>query len=90
MFELMTTLHTKLEGFHTQISKDSPERGHVAKPPHVRNYQKLVCKLDEAEVPGPWPMAMYICNTCAVVYDIILKNPEKLKNPKGETKGMMY
>ncbi|KAK1337505.1 hypothetical protein QTO34_002135 [Cnephaeus nilssonii] len=28
---LQTTLHTKLEGFHTQISKDSPEQGNVAK-----------------------------------------------------------
>lgn len=84
MFELKTTLHTKLEGFHTQICKDFPKRGNVAK------YQKLVCKLGEAEVPGPWPMAMYICNTCAVSYDIILKNLKKLKNPRGETKGMMY
>lgn len=26
----------------------------------------------------------------AVLYDIILKNFEKLKKPRGETKGMIY
>ncbi|MEJ1280313.1 fat storage-inducing transmembrane protein 1 [Cricetulus griseus] len=65
VFELMTSLHTKLEGFHTQISKYFSERGDAvtkaAKQPHV-----------------------------AVLYDIILKNFEKLKKPRGETKGMIY
>ncbi|KAI2570615.1 PSME1 isoform 9, partial [Pan troglodytes] len=39
VFELMTSLHTKLEGFHTQISKYFSERGDAvtkaAKQPHV-------------------------------------------------------
>lgn len=33
---------------------------------------------------------VYLQHLCAVLYDIILRNLERLKNPRGETKGMMY
>ncbi|XP_045333849.1 proteasome activator complex subunit 1-like [Leopardus geoffroyi] len=94
VFELMTALHTKLEGFHTQISKYFSERGDAvtkaAKQPHVGDYRQLVHELDEAEYQDIRLMVMEIRNAYAVLYDIILKNFEKLKKPRGETKGMIY
>uniref|UniRef100_A0A8C6N5B8 Proteasome activator complex subunit 1 n=1 Tax=Mus spicilegus TaxID=10103 RepID=A0A8C6N5B8_MUSSI len=94
VFELMTSLHTKLEGFHTQISKYFSERGDAvakaAKQPHVGDYRQLVHELDEAEYQEIRLMVMEIRNAYAVLYDIILKNFEKLKKPRGETKGMIY
>ncbi|XP_052589139.1 proteasome activator complex subunit 1 isoform X1 [Peromyscus californicus insignis] len=94
VFELMTSLHTKLEGFHTQISKYFSERGDAvakaAKQPHVGDYRQLVHELDEAEYQDIRLMVMEIRNAYAVLYDIILKNFEKLKKPRGETKGMIY
>uniref|UniRef100_A0A8C6QS28 Proteasome activator complex subunit 1 n=1 Tax=Nannospalax galili TaxID=1026970 RepID=A0A8C6QS28_NANGA len=94
VFELMTNLHTKLEGFHTQISKYFSERGDAvtkaAKQPHVGDYRQLVHELDEAEYRDIRLMVMEIRNAYAVLYDIILKNFEKLKKPRGETKGMIY
>lgn len=94
VFELMTSLHTKLEGFHTQISKYFLERGDAvakaAKQPHVGDYRQLVHELDEAEYRDIRLMVMEIRNAYAVLYDIILKNFEKLKKPRGETKGMIY
>uniref|UniRef100_F7FF79 Proteasome activator complex subunit 1 n=1 Tax=Macaca mulatta TaxID=9544 RepID=F7FF79_MACMU len=90
VFELMTSLHTKLEGFHTQISKYFSERGDAvtkaAKQPHVGDYRQLVHELDEAEYRDIRLMVMEIRNAYAVLYDIILKNFEKLKKPRGETK----
>uniref|UniRef100_A0A8D0XVT5 Proteasome activator complex subunit 1 n=2 Tax=Sus scrofa TaxID=9823 RepID=A0A8D0XVT5_PIG len=94
VFELMTALHTKLEGFHTQISKYFSERGDAvakaAKQPHVGDYRQLVHELDEAEYRDIRLMVMEIRNAYAVLYDIILKNFEKLKKPRGETKGSLY
>ncbi|EGW02605.1 Proteasome activator complex subunit 1 [Cricetulus griseus] len=85
----MTSLHTKLEGFHTQISKDDVVTK-AAKQPQAGDYQQLVHELDEEEYQYIWLMVMEIRNAYAVLYDIILKNFEKLKKPHGETKGMIY
>lgn len=85
MFELMSTLHTKLEGFRTQISKDSSEQSDAV--PCVQLMTADVQAGRGGGLPGPQPMAMHIHNACAVLYDIILKSFERLK---GETKGMMY
>lgn len=94
VFELMTIFHTKLEGFHTQISKNFFEqRGDAvtkaAKQPHTGDYWKLVCRLVEAEYWDIRLMVMETHDAYAVLYDIILKNSEKLKKPREETKGTM-
>uniref|UniRef100_A0A6I8NG77 Proteasome activator PA28 C-terminal domain-containing protein n=2 Tax=Ornithorhynchus anatinus TaxID=9258 RepID=A0A6I8NG77_ORNAN len=90
----MTALRTKLDGFHTQISKYFSERGDAvakaAKQPHVGDYRQLVHELDEAQYGETRLMAMEIRNTYAVLYDIILKNFEKIKKPRGDAKGMIY
>ncbi|KAL1780740.1 proteasome activator complex subunit 1 isoform X1 [Sigmodon hispidus] len=66
VFELMTSLHTKLEGFHTQISKYFSERGDAvtkaAKQPHVGDYRQLVHELDKAEYQNIRLMVMEIRN----------------------------
>lgn len=54
------------------------------------DYQQLVHVLDEEEYQEIHLMVMEIRNAYAVLYDIILKNFEKLKKPRGETKGMIY
>lgn len=62
----MTSLHTKLEGFQTQISKYFSERGDAvakaAKQPHVGDYRQLVHELDEAEYQEIRLMVMEIRN----------------------------
>ncbi|KYO37833.1 proteasome activator complex subunit 1 [Alligator mississippiensis] len=94
VFELMTASRTKLEGFQTHISKYFSERGDAvakaAKNPHVGDYRQLVHELDEAEFAELRLMVMEIRNLYAVLYDIVLKNFEKIKKPRGETKGMIY
>ncbi|MBW00977.1 Proteasome activator complex subunit 1, partial [Eschrichtius robustus] len=91
VFELTTTLHSKLEGFHTQISKYFSERSDAmtkaAKQPHVGDYRRRVHQLDDAEYWDVRLMVMEIRKAYTVFYDIILKNFEKLKKPRGETKG---
>ncbi|CAM5100420.1 unnamed protein product [Natator depressus] len=94
VFELMTGLRTKLEGFQTQISKYFSERGDAvakaAKNPHVGDYRQLVHELDEAQYAEIRLMVMEIRNLYAILYDIVVKNFEKIKKPRGETKGMIY
>uniref|UniRef100_A0A8C3SJB3 Proteasome activator PA28 C-terminal domain-containing protein n=1 Tax=Chelydra serpentina TaxID=8475 RepID=A0A8C3SJB3_CHESE len=90
----MTALRTKLEGFQTQISKYFSERGDAvakaAKNPHVGDYRQLVHELDEAQYTEIRLMVMEIRNLYAILYDIVVKNFEKIKKPRGETKGMIY
>uniref|UniRef100_A0A8C2LA13 Proteasome activator PA28 C-terminal domain-containing protein n=1 Tax=Cricetulus griseus TaxID=10029 RepID=A0A8C2LA13_CRIGR len=76
--EIILDLHTKLE-----VTKG-------AKQHHVGDYLQLVLELDEAEYQDILLMVMEIRNAYAVLYDIILKNFEKLKKPRGETRGMIY
>uniref|UniRef100_A0A8C9C971 Proteasome activator PA28 C-terminal domain-containing protein n=1 Tax=Phocoena sinus TaxID=42100 RepID=A0A8C9C971_PHOSS len=90
----MTTLHSKPEGFHTQTSKYFSERADAmtkaTKQPHVGDYRRRVHQLGEAESWDIRLMVMEIREAYPVFYDIILKNFEKLKKPRGETKGMIY
>uniref|UniRef100_A0A2K6S7Q4 Proteasome activator complex subunit 1 n=1 Tax=Saimiri boliviensis boliviensis TaxID=39432 RepID=A0A2K6S7Q4_SAIBB len=62
----------------------------AAKQPHVSDYWQQVQELDEAEYQDIQLMVMEIHRAYAVLYDIILKNLDKLRKPRGETKGMTY
>ncbi|XP_014353054.1 proteasome activator complex subunit 1 [Latimeria chalumnae] len=94
VFELMTNTRTKIEGFQTQISKYFSERGDAvakaAKQPHVGDYRQLVHELDEAEYAEIRVMVMEIRNTYAILHDIVFKNYEKIKKPKGESRAPIY
>lgn len=94
VFELMTNTRTKLEGFQTQISKYFSERGDAvakaAKQPHVGDYRQLVHELDEAEYAEIRVMVSDIRNTYAILYDVVMKNSDKIKKPRSETKALIY
>ncbi|XP_029437050.1 proteasome activator complex subunit 1 [Rhinatrema bivittatum] len=94
VFELMTNMRTKLEGFQTQISKYFSERGDAvakaAKQPHVGDYRQLVHELDEAEYAEIRAMVAEIQNAYAILYDVVMKNSDKIKKPRSETKALIY
>ncbi|KAJ1137111.1 hypothetical protein NDU88_003524 [Pleurodeles waltl] len=94
VFELMTGIRTKLESFQTQISKYFLDRGDAvakaAKQPHVGDYRQLVHELDEAQYAELRVMVMEIRNTYAVLYDIVVKNSEKIIKPRGRDKALIY
>ncbi|XP_066484091.1 proteasome activator complex subunit 1 [Tiliqua scincoides] len=94
VYELLTSVRTKLESFQTHIAKYYSERGDAvskaAKSPHVGDYRQLVHEIDEAEYAEIRFMVNEIRNIYAVAYDIILKNFEKIKKPRDENKGMIY
>ncbi|XP_053114825.1 proteasome activator complex subunit 1 [Hemicordylus capensis] len=94
VYELLTAARTKLEAFQTHISKYYSERGDAvskaAKNPHVGDYRQLVHEIDEAEYAEIRFMINELRNIYAVVYDIVLKNFEKIKKPRDENKGMIY
>nr|XP_056719257.1 proteasome activator complex subunit 1 [Euleptes europaea] len=94
VYELLTSARTKLDGFQTHIAKYYTERGDAvakaAKGPHVGDFRQLVHEIDEAEYAEIRFMVNELRNIYAVVYDVVLKNFEKIKKPRDENKGMIY
>lgn len=94
VFELLTNTRTKIEAFQTQISKYYSERGDAvakaAKLPHVGDYRQLVHELDQYQY---WELRLVVldmCSTYAVLFDIITKNYDKIKKPRGDGKALIY
>ncbi|KAG9347850.1 hypothetical protein JZ751_003866 [Albula glossodonta] len=94
VFELLTNTRTKIEGFQTQISKYYSERGDAvakaSKQPHVGDYRQLVHELDQHQYCELRIVVLEIRNTYAVLYDIINKNYDKIKKPRGDSKALIY
>lgn len=94
VFELMTGTRTKIEGFQTQITKYFLERGDAvakaSKQPHVGDYRQLVHELDQNQYSEIRVMLLEIRNIYAVLYDVIYKNFDKIKKPKGDSKALIY
>lgn len=94
VFELLTSSRTKIEGFQTQITKYFLDRGDAvakaAKQQHVDDYRQLVHEIDEAQYSEIRVMVMEIRNQYAILYDIINKNFDKIKKPRGESKALIY
>ncbi|XP_023661613.1 proteasome activator complex subunit 1 [Paramormyrops kingsleyae] len=94
VFELLTNTRTKIEGFQTQISKYYSERGDAvakaSKQPHVGDYRQLVHELDQHQYCELRVVVLEIRNTYAVLYDIINKNYDKIKKPRGDCKALIY
>ncbi|XP_056594229.1 proteasome activator complex subunit 1 [Triplophysa dalaica] len=96
VFELLTSTRTKIEGFQTQISKYFSERGDAvakaSKQPHVGDYRQLVHELDQYQYCELRIIVLEICNTYAVLYDVIIKNVDKIKKPRGDlsSKALIY
>ncbi|KAM3860633.1 proteasome activator complex subunit 1 [Diretmus argenteus] len=94
VFELLTNTRTKIEGFQTQISKYYSERGDAvakaSKQPHVGDYRQLVHELDQYQYGELRLVVLEIRNTYAVLFDIINKNYDKIKKPRGDCKALIY
>ncbi|NP_001290826.1 proteasome activator complex subunit 1 [Esox lucius] len=94
VFELLTNTRTKIEGFQTQISKYYSERGDAvakaSKQPHVGDYRQLVHELDQYQFCELRIVVLEIRNTYAVLFDIINKNYDKIKKPRGDCKALIY
>ncbi|XP_061521883.1 proteasome activator complex subunit 1 isoform X2 [Phycodurus eques] len=94
VFEMLTSSHTKIEGFQTQVSKYYSERGDAvakaSKTPHVGDYRELVHELDETQYFELRFVVLDICATYAALYDIINKNYAKIKRPRGDCKALIY
>lgn len=94
VFELLTNTRTKIEGFQTQISKYYSERGDAvakaSKQPHVGDYRQLVHELDQYQYCELRVVVLEIRNTYAVLFDLINKNYDKIKKPRGDCKALIY
>ncbi|XP_054893406.1 proteasome activator complex subunit 1 [Poeciliopsis prolifica] len=94
VFELLTNTRTKIEAFQTQISKYYSERGDAvakaSKQPHVGDYRQLVHELDQCQYRELRLVVLDIRNTYAVLFDIINKNYDKIKKPRGDGKALIY
>ncbi|XP_063769709.1 proteasome activator complex subunit 1 [Pseudophryne corroboree] len=94
VFEVMTSLRTKLDAINTQISKYLSDRGDAvakaSKGPHVGDYRALVHQLDESQYSELRLTALEIKNFYATLCDVIIKNYSKIKRPRGDTKRLIY
>ncbi|XP_060727019.1 proteasome activator complex subunit 1 isoform X2 [Tachysurus vachellii] len=94
VFELLTNTRTKIEGFQTQITKYYSERGDAvakaSKTPHVGDYRQLVHELDQHQYRELRIVVLEIRNTYAVLFDVITKNYDKIKKPRGDCKALIY
>ncbi|XP_056155308.1 proteasome activator complex subunit 1 [Lampris incognitus] len=94
VFELLTNTRTKIEEFQTQISKYYSERGDAvakaSKQSHVGDYRQLVHELDQYQFRELRLVVLEIRNTYAVLFDIINKNYDKIKKPRGDCKALIY
>uniref|UniRef100_A0A1A8J8Y9 Proteasome activator complex subunit 1 n=1 Tax=Nothobranchius kuhntae TaxID=321403 RepID=A0A1A8J8Y9_NOTKU len=94
VFELLTNTRTKIEAFQTQISKYYSERGDAvskaSKQPHVGDYRQLVHELDQYQYCELRLVVLDIRNTYAALFDIINKNYDKIKKPRGDGKALIY
>ncbi|KAM4049467.1 proteasome activator complex subunit 1 isoform 1-T2 [Anomaloglossus baeobatrachus] len=94
VFELMTSVRTKIDASHTQISKYLSDRGDAvakaSKSPHVGDYRALVQQLDESQYSELRITALEIRNFYATLCDVVIKNYSKIKKPRGDTKRLVY
>ncbi|XP_073527142.1 proteasome activator complex subunit 1 [Phyllobates terribilis] len=94
VFELMTSVRTKIDASHTQISKYLSDRGDAvakaSKSPHVGDYRALVQQLDESQYSELRITALEIRNFYAMLCDIVFKNYSKIKKPRGDSKRLVY
>ncbi|XP_072234621.1 proteasome activator complex subunit 1 [Leuresthes tenuis] len=94
VFKLLTNTRTKIEAYQTQISKYYNERGDAvakaSKLTHVGDYRQLVHELDQYQYCELRLVVLDIRNTYSELFDIINKNYDKIKKPRGDGKALIY
>uniref|UniRef100_A0A8C3BTC8 Proteasome activator PA28 C-terminal domain-containing protein n=1 Tax=Cairina moschata TaxID=8855 RepID=A0A8C3BTC8_CAIMO len=94
VLELLTASRTQLEGLQGRLPKYLSERGDAvskaAKNPHVLDYRALVHALDAAELGATRLALAELRDLYAVLLDVLQKNMEKLRKPRGEPKAMIF
>ncbi|XP_053558333.1 proteasome activator complex subunit 2 [Bombina bombina] len=94
VLERVNAIKTKVETSQTNIIKYFTERGDAvakaSKETHVMDYRALVHEKDEAAFVELRLILLEVRGFYVELFDIILKNFEKIVNPKGEEKNPMY
>ncbi|XP_066460124.1 proteasome activator complex subunit 2 [Eleutherodactylus coqui] len=94
VLERVTAIKTKMETSQTNLNKYLTERGDAvakaSKETHVMDYRALVHDKDEGAFVDLKLILTDVRNNYVEIFDIILKNFEKIANPKGEDKNTMY
>ncbi|KAM4710359.1 proteasome activator complex subunit 2 [Discoglossus pictus] len=94
VLERMNAVKTKVETTQTNLAKYFTERGDAvakaSKETHVMDYRALVHEKDDAAFLDSRLILLEVRGFYIEIFDIILKNFEKIVNPKGEEKSPMY
>ncbi|XP_066845656.1 proteasome activator complex subunit 1-like [Anser cygnoides] len=94
VLELLTASRTQLEGLQGRLPKYLSERGRRrlqgGQNPHVLDYRALVHALDAAELGATRLALAELRDLYAVLLDVLQKNMEKLRKPRGEPKAMIF
>lgn len=94
VFEMLTNTRTRVDAFRTQIAKYYSERGDAvakaSKQPHVGDYRQLVHELDQYQYSELRLVVLDLRNTYAMLFDVVNKNYDKIKKPRGDGKAPIY
>ncbi|XP_029979660.1 proteasome activator complex subunit 2 [Sphaeramia orbicularis] len=94
ILERITAVRTKVDTYQTNLNKYFTERGDAvakaSKETHVMDYRSLVHDKDEAIYSEIRVIVLEIRGFYVEMYTMVIKNLEKVTNPKGEEKPPMY
>ncbi|XP_066993664.1 proteasome activator complex subunit 3 isoform X1 [Anabrus simplex] len=88
------SVESEAASFYDQISRYFLSRAKmvskVAKYPHVEDYRRAMKELDEKEYLSLWLVMSEVRNRYCTIYDIVIKNLEKIKKPRNSNADSLY